>query len=110
MGTLSNREVSSPLAQELESCIALCRETLADDLDGTAAAGALMRATAALQAALRLHTRDAQVRTVSLEIAVRLAREAAGELRITPGGPLLHCVDACEHAAAICEHALQRAA
>lgn len=113
MGDLAERDLSSALAHGLERCATVCRQTLEsyEPSDGSEAnselAVALMRTTAALQAALRLHTRDAEVRGVALRIAVDLARETATLLRAAGlDERLLRCADACERAAYLCDDVL----
>ena len=77
-----------------------------DAADRSPAAVALMRATAALEAALRLHTGDAEVRELALRVAANLARDAARELRASGlDERLLRCADACERAAFLCDRA-----
>lgn len=119
MGDLAERDLSSVLAHGLERCAGVCRRTLESYEPaggGTAApnselAVALLRTTAALQAALRLHTRDAEVRGVSLRIACNLARETAVRLRAAGlDARLLRCADACERVAYLCEDVLAESA
>jgi len=108
MGDLAERDLSSVLAHGLERAAGICKATLerypASDSELMVA---LMRTTAALQAALRLHTRDAEVREVSLRIACELARETATLLRSAGlDEHLLRCADACERVCYLCEDAL----
>jgi hypothetical protein len=112
MGTLADRDLGSALAHGLERASAVCRRTLeayapaGSSAESSAAAAALMRATAALEAALRLHTRDVEVRGIALRVAATLTREAARELRASGFDErLLRGADACERAAFLCEQA-----
>jgi len=106
MGDLAERDLSSVLAHGLERCAAVCKRTLVSYSanDGRSElAVALLRTTAALQAALRLHTRDAEVRDVALRIACDLARRTATLLRASGlDERLLRCADACERVVYLC--------
>lgn len=110
MGDLAERDLSSVLARGLERCAVVCKETLADydARDGRSElASALLRTTAALQAALRLHTRDAEVRGVALRIACNLARATAMQLRASGLDERpLRCAVACERVVHLCEDVL----
>lgn len=113
MGDLAERDLSSVLAHCLERSAAVCRQTLESygARDGSAGnselVAALMRTTAALQAALRLHTRDAEVRDVALRIACELAGDTAKRLRASGlDDRLLRCADACERVVYLCEDVL----
>lgn len=108
MGDLAERDLSSALAHVLERSAAVCVDTLARyDATDSELMAALMRATAALQAALRLHTRDAEVRDVSLRIAADLGRETVTRLRAAGfDDGLLRCAEACDRAVYMCEDVL----
>jgi hypothetical protein len=113
MGDLAERDLSSALAHGLGRCAAICRQTLESyepsprGATNSELAGGLMRTTAALQAALRLHTRDAEVRDVALRIACESARVTATLLRASGlDERLLRCADACERVCYLCEDVL----
>jgi hypothetical protein len=102
----------SPFVYGLERCIAVCERTLeafvAESDQSTPFARPILRATAALQAALG--TEADELRDVSLAIASDLAGEAAAIRRHGLDERLLRCAEACERAAFLCEDVLPRAA
>jgi hypothetical protein len=107
MGDLAERDLSSALAHGLGRCAVVCRQTLASYGGSSKVSVSLMRTTAALEAALRLHTRDAEVRGVALRIACDFARETATLLRASGlDDRLLRCADACDRVAYMCEDVL----
>jgi hypothetical protein len=103
----------SPFVYGLERCIAVCERTLeayvAEGDQSTPFAGPILRATAALQAALG--TEVDELGDLSLAIASDLAREAAATIRRHGlDERLLRCAEACERAAFLCKDVLPRAA
>lgn len=100
----------SPLAGGLARCISVCQATLAAYAEGgradSAFARAILRTTAALEAALSVHSSAEELR-----LAAATARETAAAIRRHGlDERLLRCAEACERAAFLCEDVVPQAA
>jgi hypothetical protein len=105
---------TSQLADALERCANICKDTLALYLDPTEAAAnpfgqTLLAVIAALRTAAAHEVSPAPNRRAALELARSLSQTAAAACRKHGlDEPLLRAADACERAAALCQDALRR--